>query len=234
VLLTVNEAAALMACSERRVYRWVEAAEIPFRRIRDQIRFDRAELLDWAMDGRHPVSIEAIDRRLEFDERTPSLEQALRAGKVHRDVPSNGRESTIRAIVERTVLPASLAPAFVVAVMVARERTLWTAIGNGIAIPQVRQPIIAAGLPVTVSVSYLEQPLLFGAPDGKPIQVIFQIISPTIGEHLRVLAHLSRALLDPGFCAVIERRGSNEDLAMAAHPLQRADSADAITSSQRG
>jgi PTS system nitrogen regulatory IIA component len=231
MLLTVREAATLLRVSEREVYRWVDDGEIPFQRVRDQVRFNRTDLLEWATRRKLPISLEAFDAGMDAEDRAPSLAQALRAGGVHPDVDAADREAALRAVVELTPMPPSVDAEFVIDVLLARERTSSTAIGDGVALPHVRQPVVAPGAPITVSVSYLRRPVDFGAPDGKPVTVVFLIVSPTVRAHLQMLAHVARALLDPGFRAALDRRASVEELAdeaerteaPAAPPPKRAE-----------
>lgn len=220
MLLSVREAAALLKATERQVYRWVDEEEIPFRRVRDQVRFNRTDLLEWATSRRLPISLDAFDADLDPEDRAPSLAKALRTGGVHGDVPAAERDAVLRAVVERTPMPPGVDRDFILDVLLAREHTSSTAIGEGIAIPHVRQPIVAAGAPVTVSVSYLRAAVPFGASDGKPVATVFLIVSPTVRTHLQVLARVARALLDPGFRGALERRASTEELANEAARIE--------------
>ena len=220
MLLTLREAAALLKATERQVYRWVDEGEIPFRRVRDQVRFHRTDLLEWATSRRLPISLEAFDSGLDAEDRAPSLAKAIRAGGVHHDVPAVDRESALRAVVERAPMPASVDREFVIEVLVARERTSSTAIGDGIAIPHVRQPVVAPGAPPTVVVSYLRTAIPFGAPDAKPVGTIFLFVSPTVRTHLQMLAHVARALQDPSFRAALDRRAPTDELAAEAARLE--------------
>jgi PTS system nitrogen regulatory IIA component len=224
MLLSARDAAKLLRTSERQIYRWVDAEEMPFQRIRDQVRFNRSELLEWATTRRLPVSLEAFDIDADAEDRAPSLAAALRRGGVHHDVPAEGRDEAIAAVVTRTPLPAHLDRELVTEMHIVREATSSTAIGEGIAIPHVRHPVIAAGAPATVSLSYLRTPLPFGAPDGRSVFAIFMIVSPTVRGHLQLLARLGRALHDPAFKAAVERRASldelvDEMLRLEAEPL---------------
>ena len=47
-LLTVKEAARLLAVKPRTIYAWVRDKRIPFRRAGRLLRFDYAELLNWS------------------------------------------------------------------------------------------------------------------------------------------------------------------------------------------
>ena len=77
-----------------------------------------------------------------------------------------------------------------------RERLHTTGIGDGIALPHTRNPL--GGL--------LKRPLLvfgrhpkgipFAALDNKPVQIFFLLAAPSLTEHLKMLAVLSRVLRD--------------------------------------
>jgi PTS system nitrogen regulatory IIA component len=231
--LTVREAAALLRATERQVYRWVDDGEIPFQRVNNHVRFNRTDLLEWATSRRLPISLEAFDAGLDPEDRAPSLAQAIRVGGVHRDVPGTDREAVLHAVVERAPMPPGVDREFMFEILVAREQTSSTAIGQGIAIPHVRQPAVVPGAPATVTVSYLAAPVGFGAPDGLPVRVVFFIISPTVRTHLQMLAHVARALHDAGFRAALERRAATEELAAEAARLEVTPMAPAPATGRR-
>jgi nitrogen PTS system EIIA component len=211
MLLTAGSAAKLLGTSERQIYRWVDDGEIPCRRVRDQLRFNRTDLLEWASSRRMPVHVEAFAED-DPEERPPSLSDALRLGRVHDGIEANNREELVRAIVERT-LPASADRELVVEVLLARHSAGLTAIGSGLAIPQVRNPLVVAGQAPLVAICHLATPLLIGAsPDGLPIRTLFVAVSPTIRCHLQLLARLSRALADVDFRAAAKSLAPLEEL----------------------
>jgi PTS system nitrogen regulatory IIA component len=206
MLLNARDAARLLQTSEQQLYRWVDAAEIPFQRIRDQVRFNRTELLEWATTRRLPVALDAFASSDDPDEPAPSLAEALRVGGVHADVPAATRDDVLTAMVADTPMPESLDRELVTAMLVARETTSSSAVGDGIAIPHVRHPVVSPGAVATVSVSYLRTPVAFGARDGLPVHTVFMVVSPTVLAHLQLLARLAEALHDPGFREALARR----------------------------
>jgi PTS system nitrogen regulatory IIA component len=220
MLLSARDAAKLLQTSERQVYQWVDAEEIPFQRIRDQVRFNRTELLEWATERRLPVSLAAFASTGDADEKAPSLAAALRLGGVHADVVAASRDQALTAVVLLTPMPEHLDRELLTEMLIVREVTSSTAIGEGLAIPHVRHPVVAAGAPATVSVSYLRTPLPFGAPDGQPVHTIFMIVSPTVRHHLQLLARLAHALHDPGFRAALARHAPLAELAAEAGRLE--------------
>src|SRR5262245_10713435 len=211
MLLTAGSAAKLLGTSERQIYRWVDDGEIPCRRVRDQLRFNRTDLLEWASSRRLPVHVEAFAED-DPDERPPSLSEALRLGGVHEGVESGSREALVHAFVDRT-LPEHADRELVVEVLLARSSAGLSSIGSGIAIPQVRNPLVVAGQPPRVAICHLATPLSLGqSPDGLPIRTLFVAISPTIRCHLQLLARLSRALADIDFRAAVKSLAPLDDL----------------------
>lgn len=55
-LLTVPEVAALLRFTEKSVYAMVSARRIPFVRIGNRLRFERAAVLRWVSESRVPAS----------------------------------------------------------------------------------------------------------------------------------------------------------------------------------
>jgi len=115
---------------------------------------------------------------------------------------------------------AFVLPELLLDVLIAREHTDSTAIGDGIAMPHVRQPVVAPGAAAMLIVCHLAAPVPFGAIDQVPVKCVLLIVSPTIRTHLQMLAHLARALQDDGFRAALDRRAAAAELADQAARLE--------------
>ena len=109
-------------------------------------------------------------------------------------------------------LPEGIDRELVLRLFLAREASASTAIGDGIAIPHVRNPIVLHVSRPTVTLAFLEQPVDFGALDGKPVHVLFSIISPTNRSHLQLLSRLSFALHDEKFRKAVNRPAPREEI----------------------
>ena len=118
------------------------------------------------------------------------------AGGIHRDVGGDSRGAVLRQVVQRLPLPADLDKDFLVDVLEARETLGSTGIGDGIAIPHVRNPILLHVTNPFVSLCLLRQAIDFGALDGRPVHALFVLVCPTVPMHLRVLAKLAYVLRD--------------------------------------
>ena len=78
-----------------------------------------------------------------------------------------------------------------------REQLHSTSIGDGIAIPHARNALVGlVQRPVMVFGRNIEG-VNYGALDGEPTKLFFLIISPTVTQHLAILARLSRLLRNP-------------------------------------
>jgi PTS system nitrogen regulatory IIA component len=101
---------------------------------------------------------------------------------------------------------------FLFRVLLAREGLASTGIGDGIAIPHVRNPIVLHVARPTITLCFPEVPVDFGAMDGQPVRALFTLVSPTVRSHLHLLTRLAFALRDEGFKKLVLGQGSRDDL----------------------
>jgi PTS system nitrogen regulatory IIA component len=210
--LTVREVANLLKVSERTIYRWIKEGTIPAYKISEQYRFHRAEILEWATARRIGVSVDIFEEAEDATARPPVLSEALQAGGIVYRLGGADKESALRAAVEAMRLPEEVDREQLLRVLVAREAMASTAIGDGIAIPHVRNPIVLHVPRSMVTLCFLEKPIDFGALDGQPVHCLFTMVSPTVRSHLHLLSRLAFALRDAGFQGAIRRQGLRDEI----------------------
>ena len=128
-------------------------------------------------------------------------------------VPGTDKMSAISAAVERMTLPDNVNRDQVIEQILRRESIASTGTGEGVAIPH-PQNSPALQLPDSVlTLAFLAQPIDFDAPDGKPVRALFVLLSASAGQHLRLLAHLGRILLNPEVQRAIENQLPTEQIA---------------------
>jgi len=215
--LRVRDAAELLNVSEKTIYRWIAQKLLPVHRVNEQYRFNRAELLEWASAQRIPVSPKMLEEP--NDAQIPSLTDALRAGGIHYRVGGTDKPSALRSVVEVLPLPEEVDREFLLQVLLARESVGSTAIGEGIAIPHVRNPITLHVAQPIVALSFLENDIDFQAIDGRPVHTLFTIVSPTIRAHLNLLSKLAYGLKGSHFAEAVAGRASREEIFQAATKL---------------
>jgi PTS system nitrogen regulatory IIA component len=110
---------------------------------------------------------------------------------------------------------------FLLQVLLAREALGSTGIGDGIAIPHARNPIVLNVERPTITLCFLENPVDFAALDGLPVTILFTLINPTARAHLHLLSRLAFMLNDKGFKDVLKRQTSRDEiLAEARRTMQ--------------
>lgn len=226
--LSVKDAARLLQVSEKTVYRWINQRTVPAYLINGQYRFNRAELLEWATSQRIEVSVDILAEPESTAAPSPGLVEAMEAGGIFYRVEGDDRESALRAIVNLMRLPDEVDRDFLHRVLVAREALGSTGIGEGVAIPHVRNPIVLHVPRPSVTVCFLERPIEFGSLDGQPVRVLFTVISPTIRAHLFLLSHLSFALRDRAFKETVLREGPRDEIFREARRVEATFSEPAL------
>jgi nitrogen PTS system EIIA component len=210
--LTVRDVAKLLNVSEKTIYRWVSNGEIPSYRLKEQYRFSKAEILEWATAKRMPLSEEMLSPPEEDTAPLPDVAQAIKAGGIFYRVGGADKASVLKSIVDTLRLPDDVDRDFLLRILLAREAQGSTGIGEGIAIPHVRNPIVLAGASPSITLSFLENPIDFGAIDGVPVRILFTIISSTIRMHLHLLSRLAFILHDADCKAAVIGEASRDEL----------------------
>jgi len=220
--LSVKETAKILNVSEKTIYRWIKQQIVPVYRINEQYRFNRAELLDWATSRRIQISPEIFQETEQSKSPLPSLSDALKAGGISYRIGGKDKTSVLRSIVDILNLPEEVDREFLYQVLMARETLGSTGIGDGIAIPHVRNPVVLHVSKPSITLCFLDHPIDFKAIDGQPVSTLFTLISPTIRAHLHILSRLGFVLQNREFKTALKRQASREDL---METLSRAEAA---------
>src|SRR6478752_2029616 len=138
-------------------------------------------------------------------------------------LPGGNKRSLMKQLSELAAQRIGTKAATVLAGLNEREQLGSTGFGQGVAIPHAK----IEGLPrIYASFARLGEPVDYKAIDGRPVDLIFLLLSPPDAgaEHLKALAAISRVTRD---AATLERlRGARSRDALAAL-LMGADERDA-------
>jgi PTS system nitrogen regulatory IIA component len=204
--LTVREAASYLRVDEATVRRWIRQRGLPVHRVNERLHLNAIELWEWAVEQGVPVSRSLLEQAQRQPEQVPPLSALLSAGGIHHDVGGQDKPSVLREIVARLPLPPDVDREFLTITLEAREAMGSTGIGDGIAIPHVRNPILLHIAAPFVTLCLLRDPVNFGAVDGKPVHALFTVVSSNVPGHLRVLGQLGFALHDEQLRRLLVRR----------------------------
>ncbi len=229
--LTVRDVSELLGVAEPIVIKWIKNRALPARQIDGRYLFHRAELLEWATANRIKVSLELFDKQQDEGDDFPGLVRAIEAGGIHYDLADTNKERALRAVVDVLPLPEEVDRELVLRLFLAREASATTAIGDGIALPHVRNPIVVDVDEPMITLCFLKEPVDFAALDGKRVHVMFILICPTPRSHLRLLSRLSFALHDDAFKRVVVEHGSKDNIMIE---LRRVEDSFAATEVGKG
>jgi PTS system nitrogen regulatory IIA component len=218
--LTVREAASYLRVDEATVRRWIQHRGLPVHRVNERLHLNAIELWEWATENGMPVSRTLLEQAQRQPEQVPPLSDLLSAGGIHHDVGGRDKASVLREIVRRLPLPPEIDREFLVTTLEAREAMGSTGIGDGIAIPHVRNPILLHVTAPFVTLCLLRDPVDFDAVDGKPVHALFTVVSSNVPGHLRILGQLGFVLHNVELRRLLIQRASSAEILACVRALE--------------
>lgn len=216
----IRDAAAALNVQESTVYRWIQERKLPATGFAGQYRFGRSDLLEWATKHNVPVAPEALAKNLARSD-CSSLRQCLTRGGIFHDVPGEAKPEVLRAIVARLPLPDGCDREMILQLFVAREAVGSSAVGGGVAIPHPRHPVVLCVDRPLLSLCFLRTSVPFGASDGRPVHALFVLLSPTVQNHLDVLARVACLLRDEPFARLLAEHPAAERVLAEVDRVER-------------
>ncbi len=219
MFLKVIDLAAAIGVDEKTVLHWIKSKGLPAHKQDDRYRINRIDLLEWATNQGISIPPDIFVASNET-RRLSSVSEALRQGGIYYDLPGDTPESALREVVSRLLLPPGLDPEFLLQTLLAREALGSTALGNGIAIPHVRNPIVGSAGESAICLCFLRNPIDFDAVDGQPVTILFTLVTPNVNAHLHLLAKLAFLLRDQPFQELLHRPGGDAGIMTAIRALE--------------
>lgn len=219
--LTVRQAAEHLGISESQAQRWISDRALPAYHANERLVINPVELWEWATAQGITVSRSLLEHAGHSGEASWPLADLLRAGGIFADIEATDRRGVLQAFVQRFPFPPDHDRARLLGVLEAREAQGFTAIGDGVAIPRTRNPVILDLDRPLVTLCLLRHPVDFHAADGTPVHAVFIVVSPTVNAHFRVLAQLGLLLRDDGLRGLLRQRAAAADIIDRVELLQR-------------
>jgi PTS system nitrogen regulatory IIA component len=204
--LTLREAATYLGVEEPTARRWIAERGLPVHTVDERLYLNAVELWEWAVENGVHVSRRLLEHAKRAPDPVPPMSELLRAGGIFHDIDAADKPAALRAFVERLPLPPEQNREALLSVLEAREAMGSTGIGDGIAIPHVRNPIVLHLDRPFVTLCLLRKPVDFDAIDGLPVHALFMVVSPTVPVHLRILGQLGFLLRDDVLRSLLRNR----------------------------
>ena len=203
----IESLAAYLHLDPAQVLKLAERGKLPGRKVAGAWRFAQAEIHHW-LEERIGLSTDAelvqmegvLDKAAtQAGEAAVSLEELLPIEAIAVPLPARTRGSVITSLVDVAARTGWLWDTAKMAEAVrAREDLLPTALDNGVALLHPRRPLSSILAQPFVAFGRTDSGIPFGGPRGVLTDLFFLILSSDDRGHLRVLARLSRLLVDRG------------------------------------
>ena len=210
--LTVRRAAEYLGVDDATIRRWISERALPVHKANERLYVNAIELWEWSVEQGVPVSRSLLDDARRSPDEVPPISELLQAGGILYDIEARAKHAVLREVVMRLPLPREQDRETLLSVLEAREAMGSTGIGDGIAIPHVRNPIVLHVDAPFVTLALLRHPVEFEAADGQPVDTLFMIVSPTVPTHLRILAQLGFLLRDSTLRDLMRHRAGTEEI----------------------
>jgi PTS system nitrogen regulatory IIA component len=130
----------------------------------------------------------------------------IKKGGIYYDVTGDTVTEIIANSVEAMNTPDEVSKDRIVVSLLEREEMMPTAVGNGIAIPHARNPIITDINNESVSICFLKNPIDYNSLDGMPVGVLFIVLSANSKRHLEILSKIGYLCMHDDFMNLLKMR----------------------------
>lgn len=140
------------------------------------------------------------------------IAKLIHRGGIFKNVDGATPQEIYAKISKMIDLPEGMTADQVCSALCAREEVLSTAVGNGIALPHARAPIMKEEKDQRICVVYLKNPIDMKAPDERLVSVMFVLLTHNSQIHLRVLSELAGLFRNSTFRKALEIQADEQAL----------------------
>lgn len=206
--LNSNEVAQLLGIPEPQVREWAYSGRLPLVDAQRRLQFNRQAILEWALSHGHPLNFGmAPPEYLGL----PPVAELFSTDRFHYDVPGHTFTEVLRSALHVFKLPSEETE-LIYDLLISREKLMTTAVGDGLAIPHLRVPVVVSVARPALSIFFTREPIDMGALDGIPVHTLFLLLTVAPKQHLELLARLAFLFRQPAFVAMLKRRANPENI----------------------
>jgi nitrogen PTS system EIIA component len=208
--LNSTQVGRLLKLDENVVREWARAGKLPHVYSLGRYRYNRQAILEWALAHNHALSLPAQEGQT--DRSLPPLNKVFSTEHFYYDVPGANFVEAVRAALDRLDLPPENDKDLICDLMVSREKLMTTAVGDGVAVPHVRVPVVVNVPAPVFGVFFLRKSIDMNALDLQPVHTLFVLLSVAPKQHLELLARLAFLFRHQEFIALLRRRSEPETI----------------------
>ncbi len=215
--LKIKDVADLLKVSEKTIRKWISDRKIPNYRMNQHYYFSRSEIENWIISHKFDKTEEKV-----FLSSSPfsqsvggskqfSLFRAIHKGDVFYKLKGKTKEEIIRAAMKKVAPLIDVDAEVMIDLLLDRENLMPTALNNGIAVPHTRDTLLSTHYDVVIPV-FLQEPLDYGALDGKPVHTLFFLFACEDKRHLDLLAKIAHLSSQSDALTFFQTKPTKEDL----------------------
>lgn len=226
-MMDLEQLASYLARDLREVTKMANRGYLPGHKVGGSWRFARAEINHWIethLHGYSPQELKELETRQGKDvDGLRMIGTLLGEASVAVPLQARTRDSVLRELVSLAEQSWQVYDAqALLEALRTREELGSTALESGVAFPHPRRPLPNALGESVLAFGRTASPIPFGEPHGALTDVFFLVACRDDRTHLKVLARLSRMMLQPGF---LDELRSAETASEAFHLLESAERA---------
>jgi PTS system nitrogen regulatory IIA component len=199
--LTIREVAQCLNLPADTVQRWIRQGSIPLSSTGSYCTFKVSALEKWAAEHNLCFTPMTKDRAVPQPEMAgpESLFTVMQRSGIFYNIHGNNPESVLMEAINKIPGLTQSLKATIYSRLLEREALVSTGIGQGIAIPHPRSPLSGQLIQSQIVTCFLDAPIDYAAIDGKPVFMLFILLSPSTKIHLHLLSRIAYCLRDAAF-----------------------------------
>lgn len=196
-VLTLAEVAEYLKLSEKTLQKMVKNNDIPCTKIANQWRFSRIMLDDWLRSKMEVVPKNDLSRMIERESQFYPLSRLIDERFMIMNLASGDKRGVLSELAQVAFDNHLISDREnLISKLLEREGLTSTAVGNGIALPHLRNPSVKIINEPGIVIGISREGINFDSIDGGLTHLFFLILSDSEVVHLRILSKLSSILRD--------------------------------------
>ena len=198
-ILTLSEMAHYLKVSEKTILRMVKRGEMPGSKVASQWRFQRVVIEQWLTAKMESAPDESLIEVIQTTPKIIPLAHLISPERIIMDLVPGDTQAVLEQLIKPLIAADLLDdPAQFLRDLISREAMGSTGIGDGVAIPHVREQENSGVRQTCVVMGLSQEGIDFDALDGEPAHVFMLLCGNAVTVHLRLLAKTMLMLRTPG------------------------------------
>ena len=212
-LLTLNEVAAYLKVAEKTIHRMVKKGEIPCFKVASQWRFKKSGIDEWLRSKMQTAPSDELTALLEDSPEMVPFSRLTSPEMILENIKPGNKEEILRQLIQPLLKSGFLEKEdFFLKKLLDRENMISTGIGNGLALPHIRNPQENETTIPAVVIGRCGPGVDFNSLDGEKTHLFFLIFTNSIKVHLRLTSRINRILLNKELLESLKTTESNTEI----------------------